>query len=284
MLLGAHVSISGGVFNAIARGKTIGCTAIQIFTKNQMQWKAKELTNNDIEKFKTELKKSTLTSVISHDSYLINLGSPNKDMLIKSRNAFGNEMQRTEVLGIPFLVFHPGAHLNFGEDYGLHKIAESLNMLLDQYKNYKLMPLLETTAGQGTNLGYRFEQLSEIIEMVEQKDRVGVCFDTAHVFAAGYDIRTRETYEKTFNEFDKIVGLEKLKAFHLNDSKKVLGSRVDRHENIGQGYIGLESFRILLNDPRFENVPKILETPGKEQDFKKNLDLLKSLTANRLFC
>jgi len=280
MLLGTHVSISGGVFNAPARGEKIGCTAIQIFTKNQMQWKAKELTNNDIEKFKAELEKSTVTSVISHDSYLINLGNPNKDMLIKSLKAFGNEMQRAEILGIPFLVFHPGSHLNVGEKLGLRKIAESLNLLLDQYKNFKLMPLLETTAGQGTNLGYCFEQLAEIIDMVEQKDRVGVCLDTAHVFAAGYDIRTRKAYEKTFNEFDKIVGLEKLKAFHLNDSKKVLGSRVDRHENIGKGYIGLDTFRFLLNDPRFENIPKVLETPGKEQDFKRNLDLLKSLIAN----
>lgn len=277
MLLGAHVSISGGVFNAPARGEKIGCTAIQIFTKNQMQWKAKELTAIEIEKFKTELKKTTIKSIIAHDSYLINLGNPDKKMLEKSRTSFGIEMQRAEALEIPFLVFHPGSHLDVGEDKGLYTIAESLNVLLNQYQNFKLMLLLETTAGQGTNLGYKFEQLAEIINLVDQKERIGICFDTAHAFAAGYDIHTKEAYEKTFNEFDNILGLKKLKAFHLNDSKKELGSKVDRHEHIGKGFIGLDAFRVLMNDSRFENIPKVLETPGKEEDFKRNLDLLKSL-------
>ncbi|MFX0136701.1 MAG: deoxyribonuclease IV, partial [Candidatus Hodarchaeota archaeon] len=206
MLLGAHVSISGGIFNAPVRGEKIGCSAIQIFTKNQMQWKAKDLIDNEIEKFKTEIEKSTIKSIIAHDSYLINLGSPDKDKLEKSRESFGIEMQRTEALGIPFLVFHPGSHLDAGEQQGIRIIAESLNILLNKYQNFKLLLLLETTAGQGSNLGYRFEQLAEIIDIVEQRDQVGICFDTAHVFAAGYDIRTKEAYEKTFDEFDNILG------------------------------------------------------------------------------
>ena len=279
MLLGAHVSISGGVFNAPYRGEKLGCTAIQIFTKNQMQWKAKELSKNDIEKFKTELKKSTVKSVIAHNSYLINLGSPDRDNLEKSRASFETEMQRAEALGIPFLVFHPGSYLNGNEVQGLRTIAESINILLNKYHNFKLTLLLETTAGQGSNLGYRFEQLAEIINLVDQQDRVGICFDTAHAFAAGYDIRTKEAYEKTFATFDNILGLKKLKAFHLNDSKKEIGTKVDRHEHIGKGLIGLDAFRFLLNDPRIENIPKILETPGTEEDFKRNLDLLKSLIA-----
>lgn len=276
MLLGAHVSIAGGVFNAPGRGEKIGCTAIQIFSKNQRQWKVKELTIDEIEKFKSELKKSTIKSVIVHDSYLINLGSPNKDMLEKSRTSFGIEMQRAEELGLPYLVFHPGS-CDVGEERGLRTIAESLNILLTHYQNFKLILLLETTAGQGSSLGYRFEQLAEIIHIVEQKDRVGICFDTAHVFAAGYDIRTKEAYELTFKAFDNILGLKSLKAFHLNDSKKELGSRVDRHEHIGKGLIGIDAFRYLLNDPRFTKNPKVLETPGTEEDFKRNLDLLKSL-------
>ncbi|MCD6167412.1 deoxyribonuclease IV [candidate division KSB1 bacterium] len=277
MLLGAHVSIAGGLHNAFSRGEEIGCTAIQIFTKNQNRWSAKPLTDAETAQFKQTWQNSTISAVVAHDSYLINLGNPDQDGLQQSRQAFLVEMDRAEKLGIPYLVFHPGSHKNAGESFGLKKIAESINILLEQRKDYQLCLLLETTAGQGTNLGYTFEQLAQIIELVNNPQRVGVCLDTAHIFAAGYDIRTEQTYQKTINTFDQILGLSTLCAIHLNDSKKELGSRIDRHEHIGKGLIGLDAFRFILHDERFQDIPKILETPGKEEDFKRNLDVLKSL-------
>lgn len=280
MLLGAHVSIAGGIENAPINGKNIGCTAIQIFTKNQMQWQSAELSTENIKSFLAELQRTDIKCVLAHNSYLINLCSPKPDVLEKSRHLFSIEIERAEALGISYLVFHPGSHLNAGERIGILRIAENINEILNKKPNQTLNLLLENTAGQGSNIGYSFEQLAEIVSLIEKQNRVGVCFDTAHAFAAGYDFRDVRSYEQTFAEFDRIIGLEKLMAFHLNDSKKELGSRVDRHEHIGEGFIGTEAFRLLLNDPRFYNIPKILETPGKISDFKRNLNLLKSLIQN----
>lgn len=276
-LIGAHVSIAGGLEYAIPKGEQIGCTAIQIFTKNQVQWYTKPLSNHTVEQYQQALINSSIQSVIAHDSYLINLGSPEENLLEKSRQAFLDEMDRAEKLEISAVIFHPGAHKNAGEDVGLKLIADSINYCCKQRPNYKLKLLLETTAGQGTNLGYTFEQLKWIIDRAKQPDRVGVCLDTCHIFAAGYDIRDKSSYEKTIEKFNKVIGLQKLQAIHLNDSKKELGSRVDRHENIGQGQIGLEGFRLLMNDARLINIPKVLETPGDINKFKDNLDLLKSM-------
>ena len=278
-VLGAHVSISGGVDKAPKRGREIGCDSIQIFTKNQRQWKARPLSEDEIKSFKESLNVYSIRVVVAHDSYLINLGSPDETQYKKSFDAFLDEAARAEALGIPYLVFHPGAHRDYGEEYALKKIAESLNEVTARTENYKLVFLVETTAGQGTNVGYRFEHIAEIIDLVDEKKRVGACFDTAHVFAAGYDIRMREAYEETFGQFDEIVGLEKLKVLHLNDSKKELGSRVDRHEHIGKGLIGIDAFRFIVNDRRFENLPMILETPGGEREYKENLRVLRSLIA-----
>lgn len=276
-LLGAHVSIAGGVFNAIANGERIGANAIQIFSKNQTRWVAKPLSDEDAKKFRDAWRRSGIREVVIHDSYLINLGSPDPDLLKKSREAFLDEMDRAEKLGVRWLVFHPGSHMNAGEEAGLTTIADSLNWLISQRPAYKIRLLLETTAGQGTNLGYTFEQLAYIWDRVEEKSRLGICLDTAHLFAAGYDLRSEEAYEETLQKFDTILGLQNLYAIHINDSKKDLGSRVDRHDHIGEGLLGLETFRRIVNDPRLKSIPKLLETPGKEEDFKRNLDLLKSL-------
>jgi len=277
-LLGAHVSISGGVYKAPERGEKLGCESIQIFSKNQMQWKAKPLTPEDSQKFKEELRKTRIKEVVIHDSYLINLGSPDGEKLQMSRDAFLDEMIRAEILGVKYLVFHPGSHMGKGEEIGLKLIAESLNILIDKAKEASnVMLLLETTAGQGSNLGYKFEHLKFIMDQVEKKERLGVCFDTAHAFEAGYDISTEEGYERTFKEFDNIIGLEKLKVFHLNDSKTPLGSHIDRHEHIGEGMIGLKAFELLVNDERFKNHPMILETPGGEKYYEYNLKVLRGL-------
>ena len=278
-LLGAHVSIAGGVFNAIANGERIGANAIQIFSKNQTRWVSKPLSEEDAGKFRQAWAASSIREVVIHDSYLINLGSPDTALLEKSRAAFLDEMDRAEKLGVRYLVFHPGSHMKAGEEAGLNTIAESLNLLLAARPDYRVKLLLEVTAGQGTNLGYSFEQLAYIRGRVNERDRLGVCLDTAHVFAAGYELRTPDGYEETIRKFDEILGLQNLFAIHLNDTNKELGSRVDRHEHIGQGLLGVETFRRLINDPRFVAVPKLLETPGKEEDFKRNLDLLKSLLA-----
>lgn len=278
-LLGAHTSTSGGVSKAIERAVKLGFTAIQIFTKNNNRWFSKPLEENEISKFKTLLKQSNIKYVVSHDSYLINLCAVKPDLLKKSREAFIDELTRCELLEIPYLNFHPGSHTGRGEEEGLKVIAESINIVHEKTKNFNVSSMLELTAGQGTTLGYRFEHIAKIIEMVDEKERMSACIDTAHIFAAGYDIRTKDSYEKTMSEFDKIIGLEKLKCFHINDSKKELGSRVDRHEHIGKGFIGKEGFTNIMNDKKIESVPKILETPkGKEQlEDLENLAVLKSL-------
>ncbi len=277
MLLGAHVSIAGGFDKAVIRGENIGCDSIQIFTKSQRQWSAKKIDESQVKLFKKALSRSRIKAVVVHTAYLINLASPKKDTLEKSQKAFLEEMDRAETLGIPYLVHHPGAHLDVGEKKGIELIAEGLNISLSARRGYKVMPLLETTAGQGTNLGYKFEELVAIRDLLEEKEWVGVCLDTSHIFAAGYDIRTKDAYEKTMETFDEIIGLSLLKAVHLNDSKIDLGKRVDRHEHIGKGKIGLEAFSFLVNDERLKSIPGCLETPGSEEDFKKNLQTLRTL-------
>ncbi|HTK81273.1 MAG TPA: deoxyribonuclease IV [Bacteroidota bacterium] len=268
-LIGAHQSIAGGIHTAFERGERSGCATLQVFVKNNNQWKGKPLTDEDIANYKTTASKSTITPVVAHSCYLINLCSTNTGVLEKSREAYLDELKRCEALGIPYFNFHPGAHLGAGEEEGMKKIIESLDVIHDQTKGYKTLSVLETTAGQGSALGYKFEQLRTMIEGVQHPERMGVCIDTCHVFAAGYDLRTEKEYEKTMREFDEIVGLDRLFAIHVNDSKRELGSRVDRHEHIGKGAMGESSFRLLMRDERLQNIPKILETP-KEEDLEED--------------
>ena len=277
MNLGAHMSISGGLHLAFERGEEATCSIIQIFTKNATQWKTKPLSEKDRTKFLTSWEKSSITDVMAHDSYLINLASPNENTYEKSMDAFLIEMNRTEALQIPYLIMHPGAHLGEGENFGIKRVAEAFNHLIEKTPGYKMKILIETTAGQGTNIGYRFEHIRDIMALVEDQDRIGTCFDTSHVFAAGYDLRLKVNYEDTIEEFDRIIGLDKLHAFHLNDSKKDLGSRVDRHEHIGDGYLGLEPFSYLLNDERFKSHPMSIETPKDDGMDIQNLKTLRNL-------
>lgn len=259
--VGAHVSAAGGVDQAVLRAHEIKATAFALFTKNQRQWKAAPLSTEVIDKFKKncELYNYSPSQILPHDSYLINLGHPEEDALNKSRDAFLDEMQRCEQLGIELLNFHPGSHLNkIDVDQCLQKIAQSINITLEKTKN--VTAVIENTAGQGTNLGYRFEHLATIIDGVEDKSRVGVCIDTCHTFAAGYDLRTIDDCEKTFAEFGKIVGFQYLKAMHLNDAKSELASRVDRHHSLGEGNIGKVPFSYIMQDKRFDGIPLILET------------------------
>ena len=278
-LLGAHTSTSGGVSKSVELAERLNFTAMQIFTKNNNRWFQKPLEEKEIESFKTKLEQSQIKFVVSHDSYLINLCAKDKTILGKSRIALLDELERCELLGIPHLNFHPGSHLGLGEEDGIKLIAESLNIVHQKTQYFKVSSMLETTAGQGTAIGYRFEQLQHIIELVEQKERMTICIDTAHVFAAGYDIKDPKNFKKVLKDFDEIIGLERLKCFHLNDSKKELGSRVDRHEHIGKGFIGMKGFSNIMNDKRLKNIPKILETPkGKEQlEDLENLKILRSL-------
>ena len=263
--IGAHVSISGGVGNAPLNAREIGAKAFAMFTKNQRQWYSKPLTKDNIKLFKENMKKEGYKPehVMPHDGYLINLGHPEPEKLERSRTAFLDEMQRCEQLGLPYLNFHPGSHLGqFSEEDCLKTVADSVNIALSKTKN--VSAVIEITAGQGNNVGYTFEHLAFIIKHVKDKNRVGVCYDTCHAFTAGYDIRTKETFEKTFADFEKIIGFHYLKGMHLNDSKKDLGTHVDRHESIGKGFIGLDAFRFLMNDKRFDNIPLILETPNSD--------------------
>ncbi len=278
-LLGAHTSTSGGVDKAVDRAEGLGFTAMQIFTKNNSRWKAKPLAEQEIEKFRNKLTASRIKFVAAHDSYLINLCASDSGLLRKSRDAFIDELERCELLGIPHLNFHPGAHTGRGEAEGIKLIAESINFAHDKTGDFKVKSMLELTAGQGTTLGYSYDQIAEIIALVEQKERMSVCIDTAHIFASGYNIKDPASYRKVIKEFDDVIGLDKLKCIHVNDSKKELGSRVDRHEHIGDGYIGLEGFTNIMNDKKLKHVPKILETPkGKEQlEDLKNLDTLVGL-------
>ncbi len=260
--VGAHVSASGGVENAPVNAHAIGAKAFALFTKNQRQWFSKPLTEKSIRLFKENCEKYGYAphQILPHDSYLINLGHPDATALEKSRAAFLDEMQRCEQLGLDRLNFHPGSHLKkVPEEVCLKTIADSINGVLEKTKG--VIAVIENTAGQGTNLGFRFEHLAAIIDRVEDKSRVGVCIDTCHTYTAGYDIKTEEGYRKTFSDFDRVVGFQYLKGMHLNDSKKELATRVDRHDSIGKGFIGLETFRRIMNDARFDNIPLILETP-----------------------
>ena len=263
--VGAHVSASGGVYNAPINAMAIGAKAFALFTKNQRQWAAKELDTKTIDKWFKELEKSGIQAkhILPHDSYLINLGHPELEAREKSLNGFIHEIERCEILKLDRLNFHPGSHLRkISEEECLNNIAESMNKAIDVTKDVKLV--IENTAGQGSNLGYKFEHLAYIIDKIEDKNRVGVCIDTCHMFTAGYDIRTREAYDKTWNEFDQIVGSKYLMGMHINDSKPELGSRVDRHDSLGLGKIGWDAFRFIMNDDRMNDIPLVLETINEE--------------------
>lgn len=275
--IGAHISASGGVENAPVNAHLIGAKAFAFFTKNQRQWVSAPLTEKSISLFKQRCDELGFSAdhILPHDSYLINLGHPEEEGLAKSRAAFFDEMKRCEQLGLNRLNFHPGSHLNqISVDECLGRISQSINMALE--KTAGVTAVIENTAGQGSNLGYKFEQIGQIIDGVEDKRRVGVCIDTAHTLAAGYEIRTKEGFEKAFSDFDQIIGFHYLKGLHLNDSKKELGTRVDRHDSIGKGVMGMETFRLIMNDTRFDNLPIILETPD-ESLWAEEIKLLYSL-------
>jgi len=278
-LLGAHMSIAGGIFNAPERGIKASCNVIQLFTQNANQWKGKAVSDEDATLFKVKLAASGISDVVSHDIYLINLASAPGEVRDKSLVAFREELERCARLGISKIVMHPGSHNGDGEEVGLKRVCEAFDQLFAQVPQFTGKVLLENTAGQGTNLGHRFEHLKTIIEGSSFRERFGVCFDTCHGFAAGYPIAERDGFLRTFEEFDQVVGISALGAFHLNDSKKGLGCRVDRHEHIGAGALGLEAFRLIMNEPRFALVPKFIETPKGDEDEmdRVNLTLLRSL-------
>jgi deoxyribonuclease-4 len=277
--VGAHVSAEGGVENAPLNANAIGARAFALFTKNQRQWFSSPLTNKNISEFRANCEKFDYKpfQILPHDSYLINLGHPEKEPLGKSRASFLDEMKRCETLGLDRLNFHPGSHLNkIGVEECLKRIAESINITLD--KTTGVIAVIENTAGQGTNLGHTFEQIKYIIEFVEDKSRVGVCIDTCHAYTSGYDVKSEKGFKETFTKFAEIIGFEYLKGMHLNDSKKDLGTRVDRHETLGNGFLGVDAFVTLMNDIRFDNMPLVLETPEEslwEAEIKKLYSLVK---------
>ncbi|HHB91057.1 MAG TPA: deoxyribonuclease IV [Anaerolineae bacterium] len=276
---GAHVSTAGGVSKAFQRAEDVGCDTMQIFTRNNNRWATKPLDPKEIQRWHERWKQSPVRPVVSHASYLINLASSDDPLWEKSIDAFVDELERAEALGLLGVVLHPGSPKEDGEAYGIERIAKALDICHQRTPGFKTLTLLETTAGTGKHLGYRFEQLAAMRAAVADPDRVAICFDTCHVFAAGYEIRTPEGYAETMDAFDQIIGLDLLKCFHFNDSKFDLGSRKDRHEHIGKGFIGLDGFRHIINDPRFEHVPMILETP-KSKDMHEdveNLAVLRSL-------
>ena len=280
-LLGAHMSIAGGVDKALLLGKEVGCDAVQIFTKSSRQWASKPLGKEEIANFHAAKRTTGLTIVVAHDSYLYNFAASDEALRKKSVNGLSDEMERCEALGIPYLIAHPGAHVGAGEAVGIKTIAKSIDEMHKACPGYTTKLAIEITAGQGSNLGYRFQQVRQIIDATKAPERLRVCFDTEHAFAAGYDLRTRDGYEHTFAEFDETIGLKLLVAFHLNDAKKDLGCRVDRHEHIGKGFLGLEAFRLLLNDRRFWGLPMCLETPKSDDchEDRENLAILRSLLA-----
>lgn len=281
-LLGAHMSTSGGLDQAILRGKSIGCETIQVFVANPNRWQTKALDPKEVARFQAAYAENQVRPVIAHDIYLINLGSPDPAMWQKSLAAFEDEVRRCAQLGVPYLVMHPGAHMGAGEEAGLKRIAQSLDLVRERVGPVAVKVLLETTAGQGTVLGHHFAQLAEIRTLVADASWLGVCLDTCHAFAAGYDIRTPGGYAQTWDEFERVIGLEHLAFIHLNDSKGCLGCHLDRHEHIGKGQLGLEAFRLLLNDPRWRELPMCLEThkgPEMKEDVE-NLAVLRSLMTN----
>lgn len=276
MLFGAHESIAGGMHKAILRGQQATCDCIQVFNKSNNQWRAAALKPDDVAEYFRLIEETGVTVATSHTSYLINIATPDQALSDKSREALIIEMQRCEELKIPTLVLHPGSHVGSGEEVGMEKAAESINRMFDEIPDNPVVLLLEATAGQGTNLGHTFEQLAYIIDRVEDDKRVGVCLDTCHIFAAGYPLSDPKDYDKTIRTFDEVVGLKRLKIIHVNDSKTELGSRRDRHEHIGKGFIGIEGFRNLVNDNRLREIPMILETP-KGDDLAEDIENLQVL-------
>jgi len=275
-LIGAHISTKGGLHTVFDRAAAVDATAIALFAKNSNQWKGKVMTDDDVAQFASL---RSVKPILTHASYLINLATTNAEFHRKSIAAMVDELDRAERLGSHAVVLHPGAHMNAGIGHGIDQIARSFDEIHAAIPNHRVVTLLETAAGQGSCLGCTFEELGRIIDLIDDKERVGICIDTCHVFAAGYEIRTREGYDQMIDEIEEHVGLENVGAFHLNDSKKGLGSRVDRHQHIGEGEIGLEAFRMLLNDPRFLRIPKLLETPKtvETESDRKNLTTLRSL-------
>jgi deoxyribonuclease-4 len=276
ILLGAHMSIGGGVHRAIERSCSIECTAMQMFVKNNMQWFARPLEREEIKAFLKHAQRKQIEAAFAHSSYLINLAATNPQFHANSLRALAEELTRAHQLELPFLVLHPGAHLGAGEDAGIEKIVASIDAIWAVIPKVKTKIALETTAGQGSCLGDRFEHLAAIIENVREPERLCVCLDTAHVFEAGYDIGSEAGVKKMFREFDRVVGLDRLAAIHLNDSKTALGSRVDRHEHIGKGKIGLDAFRFIMRDKRFRKIPKVLETP-KGKELAEDVENMKTL-------
>lgn len=276
MRLGSHMSIAGGVENAVLRGQSVGCEAIAMFTKNNNQWKAKKLTQDDADKFNAALLETGIRPVVAHSSYLINLGSPNAALWKKSTASMEDELARCELLGIPYLVVHPGSHKGKGVSYGLKRVAEAMDSIHAKHPNWRVMTLIEHTAGQGDHLCHLFEEIAQLRDLIAQNKRVGVCLDSCHLLAAGYDIRKPELYADVFKRFSDLVGIEHVKAWHLNDSKTPLGSRVDRHDHIGKGKVGRAGFKNILNDPRWTNLPGLLETP-KGEEMKEDVVNLRAL-------
>jgi len=285
-LFGAHMSIAGGCHNALIAAKEHDFDTVQLFTKNNNQWNAKDLTEEDLERFRAELKGSRLKALTAHDSYLINLASPDETLYQRSLEAFVVEVQRAEALGLAYLVMHPGTPTDGDDTAGLARIIRAFDEIHARCDGAKVKVLLETTAGQGKSLGHRFEHLAAILDGVRHPKRLDVCLDTCHVFAAGYPLAPEAEYEKTMSEFDRLIGVERIKVFHMNDSKKPLGSRVDRHDHIGRGHLGIEPFRLLVNDPRFAKAAMIMETPkegfedGDDMD-TVNLRMLRSLVKKK---
>jgi len=279
LLIGAHESVAGGMFRAVERAESIGATALQVFTKNSNRWESPPLTEEAVANYKTALSKSSIRSVVSHDSYLINLCATDPQILKKSRSALVDEIERCSALGIGMLNFHPGAHVGAGEEEGLREIIKSLDIVHGKTEGSGVISVVETTAGQGTVLGSSFEHIAEIINGVADPARMGVCIDTCHIFAAGYDISADEAYHTVMEKFGQVVGFDRLLAIHTNDSKGALGSHLDRHEHIGKGSIGEEGFRLIMNDPRLSGVPKILETPKGDDlaEDRINLAVLRKL-------
>ncbi|MBI3616028.1 MAG: deoxyribonuclease IV [Candidatus Omnitrophica bacterium] len=275
--LGAHMSMAGGFHLAVERGLSVGCQTIQIFTKSNNQWDALPISDESAKTFQKAVKNSGVGPVFAHTAYLINVGSPEKETFEKSKKALKVEVERATTLGLAFIVLHPGSHKETGEEPCLKRISETVVWVLDQTKGSSVKVLYEIAAGQGSAVGHTFEHLNTLLKLTGRPDRTGICLDTCHLFAAGYDLRTPAAYQKTMDDFDRIVGLKNIRAIHLNDSKKELGARVDRHEHIGQGQIGLEGFRCLLNDPRFSDIPMVLETPKDEKTMAEDVMNLKTL-------
>jgi deoxyribonuclease-4 len=280
LLIGAHTSAQGGAHNAIWEGKEIGATTVQLFTSNQKRWEGKAITDKDVDLFKEALQATGLKKIMSHDSYLINLGSPDPESLHKSRKAFKEELERCHKLDLTFLNFHPGAALESSEEHCLERIAESLEQMEDLIHKGHTRLLLESTAGQGSSVGWRFEHLGYLIERLHKKIPIGICLDTCHLFAAGYDIRTAQAWEETLQQFDQIIGLKHLYAFHLNDSMKPFASRKDRHAPLGKGEIGIECFKVMMTHPLMRDLPKYLETPDGPPLWKNEIALLREFATH----